>query len=82
MAVQSIERRVIGTKEAFIGIDLGTSSVKLSLVDVNRVTRGRATRKYDLKIGKAGAAEQNPNEWFGSVMDGIEESLMDSRSME
>jgi xylulokinase len=82
VAVQSIGGRVIGTKEAFIGIDLGTSSVKLSLVDVDRVTRGRATRKYDLKIGKAGAAEQNPNEWFGSVMDGIEELVSVSDGLE
>ncbi len=69
-------------KDAFIGIDLGTSSVKLSLVDGDKQTRGRATRKYGLKIGEGGRAEQNPLEWFDSVMDGIGEIVSDSSGLQ
>ncbi|MCL4447375.1 MAG: FGGY-family carbohydrate kinase [Thermoplasmatales archaeon] len=69
-------------KDAFIGIDLGTSSVKLALVDIDKVTRGRATRTYDLKVDKGGEAVQNPREWFDSVMDGMEELVANSSGLE
>jgi xylulokinase len=69
-------------KDAFIGIDLGTSSVKLSLVDEERVTLGKTTRSYGLRVGKGGEAVQDPQEWFDSVMSGIEEIVSESRGVE
>lgn len=68
-------------KDAFIGIDLGTSSVKLSLVDIDKNTMGRATRSYGLRIGKGGEAVQNPQDWFDSVMDGMEEIVSNSQGV-
>jgi len=58
-------------KDAFIGIDLGTSSVKISLVDVSRTLLNTTTRTYGLNIGKDGMAEQNPQEWVDAVLDGL-----------
>ncbi|MEM3191305.1 MAG: FGGY-family carbohydrate kinase [Candidatus Parvarchaeota archaeon] len=69
-------------KDAFIGVDLGTSSVKLSLVDIDKVTRAKATRPYALKIGEGGLAEQNPEEWFDSVIDGLEEIISESDGLQ
>ena len=82
MALQPLDQVVLKMKDAFIGIDLGTSSVKISLVDEERITRGRVTRKYGLKIGNGGEAEQNPVEWYDSVMDGMEEIVAESDDLE
>lgn len=62
-------------RDAFIGIDLGTSSVKISLVDANRISLGTATRTYELRIGKDGMAEQDPQQWVDGVLDGMQEVI-------
>ena len=72
----------VGMKDAFIGIDLGTSSVKLGLVSIDKVTVGKTTRAYQLKIERGGSAVQNPQEWFDSVMSGVEELVADSKGLE
>lgn len=69
-------------KEAFMGIDLGTSSVKFSLVDTEGITRGRTSRAYGIKIANGGSAEQDPQEWYDSVLDGIEEMVSGSDGLD
>lgn len=69
-------------KDAFIGIDLGTSSVKLSLVGIDKAPRKKVARAYGIKIGKEGEAEQNPQEWLDSVIDGMKELISDSDGLE
>lgn len=59
----------------FIGIDLGTSSLKLLLVDRQGIVRNTVTREYPLLFPQPGWSEQDPNLWWQAVEDGIPELL-------
>ena len=55
----------------FIGIDLGTSAVKLLLVDERgRIVRS-VTKEYPLAFPRPGWSEQNPADWWKAVQHGI-----------
>jgi len=55
----------------YIGIDLGTSSVKLILVTEQGEIVGSATRSYELFIPLPSCSEQLPEDWFDKTMDGL-----------
>ena len=55
----------------FIGIDLGTSAVKLLLVDEQGRTVKAVTKEYPLSFPKPGWSEQNPADWWKAVQHGI-----------
>ncbi len=55
----------------FIGIDLGTSAVKLLLMDENGVIKNITSRDYPLHFPKPGWSEQNPEDWLNAVIDGL-----------
>lgn len=57
----------------YIGVDLGTSAVKLLLLDDNGVIRKRISREYPLQFPHPGWAEQDPEDWFVQAMEGIKE---------
>lgn len=59
----------------FIGIDLGTSSVKLLLMDEAGSIKNIVTKEYPLSLPKPGWSEQNPKDWFEQSMAGLEELL-------
>ena len=48
----------------FIGIDLGTSSVKAILINSNQNTLASHTEPIELLNPKNGYYEQNPEEWI------------------
>lgn len=48
----------------FVGIDLGTSSVKVVVVDSDDRVVASATRTYPIDTPYPGAAEQNPEVWW------------------
>ena len=55
----------------FIGIDLGTSAVKLLLVDEQgRIVRS-VTKEYPISFPRPGWSEQNPEDWWKAVQHGI-----------
>ncbi len=60
---------------SFIGIDLGTSSVKLLLVTAEGRILNTATRAYPVNYPHSGWSEQNPADWYFGVTDGIKELL-------
>ena len=68
----------------YIGIDLGTSAVKLLLVDgMGKVIRTES-REYPLIFPQPGWSEQRPEEWWSGVksglsalLEGIDSSLID-----
>lgn len=62
----------------FIGVDLGTSSVKLILMDERGVIENTVTREYPLSFPQNGWAEQNPQDWFDSTIDGLQELIRDT----
>ena len=55
----------------YIGIDLGTSSVKLILVTEQGEIVRSATRSYELFIPQPSFSEQLPEDWFDKTMDGL-----------
>ena len=55
----------------FIGIDLGTSAVKLLLVDEQGRIAGEVTKEYPLSFPQPGWSEQEPADWWKAVQHGI-----------
>lgn len=48
----------------FAGIDLGTSAVKVILIDEQANVVARATREYPISYPNPGWSEQNPEDWW------------------
>ena len=59
----------------FIGIDLGTSAVKLLLSDSKGNILNTVSREYPLMFPKPGWSEQDPYLWWDACRDGISELL-------
>lgn len=57
----------------YLGIDLGTSSVKLLLVDEKGNIIKTASRKYPLIFPKDGWSEQNPSDWWEGTLSALSE---------
>ena len=57
----------------YIGIDLGTSSVKLLLMDELGVIRRQVTREYPLEFPQPGWSQQAPEDWKAAVLSGLQE---------
>ncbi len=58
---------------ASLGVDLGTGSVKVALVDEGGGVRAKASRAYDLTSPRAGWAEADPHEWWSATNAAAEE---------
>ena len=59
----------------FIGIDLGTSAVKLLLCDETGAIQNVTTREYPLSFPHTGWSEQAPEDWWTNTVDGMHELL-------
>ena len=59
----------------YIGIDLGTSAVKLLLMDGEGTIRNIVSKEYPLEFPKPGWSQQNPEDWRKAVLEGIPELL-------
>lgn len=73
-ATLRIEQRTIyerGTDMLYIGIDLGTSAVKLLLMDEAGEILNIVSREYPLEFPHPGWSQQRPEDWLDAVMDGI-----------
>ena len=57
----------------YIGIDLGTSAVKLLLVDSNGGILRSASKSYPIFYPQDGWSEQNPEDWLSAVKAGLKE---------
>nr|WP_309100545.1 xylulokinase [Fredinandcohnia onubensis] len=58
-----------------IGVDLGTSAVKILLVNQNGEVAGEVSKSYPLIIEKSGYSEQNPEEWVEKTTTGLKELI-------
>ena len=56
-----------------IGIDLGTSAVKLLLVSGEGKVVRSVSRSYPLEFPQPGWSQQNPQDWWDAILDGIPE---------
>ncbi len=59
----------------YIGIDLGTSAVKLLLMEGNGKIVRVTSREYPLYFPHPGWSQQNPEDWYKQSMDGLCELL-------
>ena len=57
----------------YIGIDLGSSSVKILLVDENGRICFAVTSEYPLFLPHPGWSEQRPEDWWNAVTEGLQE---------
>jgi xylulokinase len=61
----------------YIGIDLGTSAVKLLLMDSDGQIKNIVSREYPLYFPHPGWSEQNPEDWYRETIAGIKELIKD-----
>lgn len=61
----------------FIGVDLGTSAVKLLLMDAEGKILKVVSREYPLYFPNPGWSEQNPEDWYTQTIEGLKELLLD-----
>lgn len=57
----------------YIGIDLGTSAVKLLLMDQDGRILKIVSKEYPLYFPHPGWSEQNPSDWYEKTIEGIQE---------
>ena len=59
----------------YIGIDLGTSAVKLLLMDGQGRIKKTVSKEYPLYFPHPGWSEQDPQDWYSRSMEGLKELL-------
>ena len=67
---------IIETKEVsmyYIGVDLGTSALKLVMMDSKGELVKSVSKEYPLYFPHSGWSEQNPTDWFLAVKEGLKE---------
>ena len=52
----------------YIGVDLGTSAVKLLLMDAQGGIKNVVSKEYPLEFPQPGWSQQNPEDWRRAVM--------------
>ena len=57
----------------YIGIDLGTSAVKLLLMDEKGGIKNIVSKEYELFFPHPGWSEQKPEDWMKAVVEGVRE---------
>lgn len=59
----------------YIGVDLGTSAVKLLLMDEQGQIKNVVSKEYPLEFPQPGWSQQNPEDWRKAILEGIGELL-------
>ncbi|MBR6208673.1 MAG: xylulokinase [Oscillospiraceae bacterium] len=62
-------------RSTFIGIDLGTSAVKLLLLDQQGTILNTVSREHPMYFPHPGWSEQDPADWWTAVQDGVKALL-------
>lgn len=62
----------------YIGVDLGTSAVKLLLMNEKGEIQNIVSREYPIYFPQPGWSEQNPEDWYKETMTGLHELLKDA----
>ena len=61
----------------YIGVDLGTSAVKLLLMDENGKIHHIVSKEYPLYFPHPGWSEQKPEDWYTQSIQGMKELIQD-----
>ena len=59
----------------FLGIDLGTSSVKIIIIDEDGKVIASLSKEYPVFYPEKGWAEQNLEDWWNATKEGIRELI-------
>ena len=59
----------------YIGVDLGTSAVKLLLMNAKGAIEKIVSREYPLYFPRPGWSQQNPEDWWNGTVEGIRELI-------
>ena len=59
----------------FIGIDLGTTAVKMLLMDEEGSIKRIVSREYPLYMNDEGWSDQQPEDWWSAASEGIKELI-------
>ena len=59
----------------YIGIDLGTSALKLMLMDAEGRIKNTVSREYPLEFPRPGWSQQDPADWERALFDGMAELM-------
>lgn len=62
----------------YIGIDLGTSAVKLLLMDEMGTIQKVVSKEYPLFFPETGWSEQNPEDWYRQSLEGLMELVAEA----
>ena len=62
-------------QDLYIGIDLGTSAMKLLLMDAEGTIVNIVTEEYPLEFPKEGWSQQNPEDWAKALYQGLPKLL-------
>ncbi len=62
----------------YIGVDLGTSAVKLLLMDSEGRILNIVSKEYPLYFPHPGWSEQNPEDWWEKTVEGIKELVRET----
>lgn len=57
----------------YLGIDLGTSSCKIAIVDGTGAIMAISIKSYPMTVSEGGLAEQNTDDWYRSALEGMKE---------
>ena len=66
----------------YIGADLGTSALKLLLVDERGNVKKTVSKSYDVSYPHPGWSEQNPEDWWDAFVTGTKELLAETDASE
>ncbi len=61
----------------YVGVDLGTSAVKLLLMEGTGKIANIVSREYPLYFPNPGWSEQDPEDWWSAVKEGLKELIKD-----
>ena len=61
----------------YIGVDLGTSAVKLLLMEGDGGIKNIVSKEYPLYLPHTGWSEQKPEDWWAAVLEGLKELTAD-----
>lgn len=75
MNTDKVRKVGVGMKHTFLGIDLGTSAMKLVLTDEYKNVLEQITEEYEVVQSDGGWREINPEIWFECMKHGIRRIL-------
>ena len=62
-------------KQTFLGIDVGTSSMKIVLIDEDKNVLARISEDYEIRLSDKGWREIDPESWYECIEHGLNRIL-------